>query len=337
MFLGFSDHFCPTLLLVHTTFGPDRLLAPFFSVLCPNFCEPSVTSKTGAGLRDNLLFTSPRLVRDPPLCCVVCRLSQVFALWCVLQFLLRPGQPWSHATQGMESDGHPQRVGADHPRSASEGRPVAKGAAHEARRATEKARHEGRVHEASGRPRAAVAGSQSTPRSHGSRCCRGGGKVGVSHCGVVRGEPTCQTIEGRFASRQSRSKVLPVAERVEACKKFLERAKRRVARAEEVINRAQQRVIYMEEVEEAEKRMLVLQAEAAHPPPSSLPEVGELQRQRTELIRERDFLRQSVSTGVPKEAQGEWFANDIPDVTKDGSATAIASCETLSNSGMCPQ
>ena len=99
----------------------------------------------------------------------------------------------------------------------------------------------------------------------------------------------------------------PVAERVEACKKFLERAKRRVARAEEVINRAQeQRVINMEEVEEAEKRMLVLQAEAAHPPPSSLPEVGELQRQIAELIRERDLLRQSVSTGVP---------NDIPDLT----------------------
>ena len=46
---------------------------------------------------------------------------------------------------------------------------------------------------------------------------------------------------------------------MEVCKKFLERAKRRVARPEEVINRAQeQRVIHMEEVEEAEKRMLVL-------------------------------------------------------------------------------
>ena len=93
---------------------------------------------------------------------------------------------------------------------------------------------------------------------------------------------------------------------MEACKKFLERAKRRVARAEEVINRAQeQRVIYMEEVEEAEKRDVgVAGGGGASLPPSSLPEVGELQRQIAELIRERDFLRQSVSTGVPQGSAG---------------------------------
>ena len=57
----------------------------------------------------------------------------------------------------------------------------------------------------------------------------------------------------------------------------------------------------MEEVEEAEKRMLVLQAEVAHPPPSSLPEVGELQRQIAELIRERDFF---ATVGQHRSAQG---------------------------------
>ena len=48
-FFCFSDHFWPAQLLAHTTFGPDRLLAQatFFyqTVLCPNFCEPSLTPK----------------------------------------------------------------------------------------------------------------------------------------------------------------------------------------------------------------------------------------------------------------------------------------------------
>ena len=93
-----------------------------------------------------------------------------------------------------------------------------------------------------------------------------------------------------------------MADRVESCKLFTARAQRRVTRAEEVTKRAQeQRAVYVAEVEEAQQRLLSLQEEAAHPFPVVVPEVGELQKQIEELVRERDLLRQEFRTRMAKE------------------------------------
>ena len=46
-----------------------------------------------------------------------------------------------------------------------------------------------------------------------------------------------------------------------------------------------------------------------------VPEVEVLQKQVEELVRERDLLRQGFRTRVPKDGQGEWFADNIPDLT----------------------
>ena len=87
------------------------------------------------------------------------------------------------------------------------------------------------------------------------------------------------------------------------------RAQRRVTRTEEVIKRAQeQRAVHVAEVEEAEQRLLSLQEDAAHPPPCRR---LELLREIEELVREREGVEQ----GMPWDAQGEWFADNIPDLT----------------------
>ena len=102
---------------------------------------------------------------------------------------------------------------------------------------------------------------------------------------------------------------------MESCKLFIARAQRRVTRAEEVKRAQEQREVYVAEVEEAQQRLLSLQEDAAHPPTVMVPEVGELQKQIEELVRERDLLRQGFRTRVPKDGQGEWFADNIPDLT----------------------
>ena len=66
--------------------------------------------------------------------------------------------------------------------------------------------------------------------------------------------------------------------------------------------------VYVAEVEDAQQRVVHLQAEAvAAPRGPVVPEVGELQRQIDDLVKERDQLRQAVCKGVPKLLQGEWF------------------------------
>ena len=48
---------------------------------------------------------------------------------------------------------------------------------------------------------------------------------------------------------QSRNKLIPVAERVESCKKFLDRARQRVVRAQDVVDKATaQKKVHEEEV-----------------------------------------------------------------------------------------
>ena len=63
---------------------------------------------------------------------------------------------------------------------------------------------------------------------------------------------------------RARSALPPVAERVESCKKFLDRARQRVVRAQDVIDKATaQKKIHDEEVAEGERRLVHLQAEAS--------------------------------------------------------------------------
>ena len=63
---------------------------------------------------------------------------------------------------------------------------------------------------------------------------------------------------------QARASVRPVVERVESCKLFLERARKRVERAQAVVDRAQeQKALYEAEVVEGEAKYAKLLAEAA--------------------------------------------------------------------------
>ena len=169
---------------------------------------------------------------------------------------------------------------------------------HEARRATEKVRHEGRVHKASRQPRAAVALAVDTA----AEVERFESAIAVSG----EANPHARPLKDALQATKSRSKVPPVAERVEACKKFLERAKRRVAR--------RQRVINMEEVEEAEKRMLVLQAEAAHPPELVARGRGVAEAD-CGVDQGTGFFVTVSQHRSPQGSAGRMVLNDIPDLT----------------------
>ena len=99
--------------------------------------------------------------------------------------------------------------------------------------------------------------------------------------------------------------VLPVNERVEACKGSLERAKKRLVRTEAVIANAQeQKLIFEAELREGEARLLQLQAESEAQPEG--PSVAELQSRIDQLIQERDVLQKSPpKTALP----GLWMAD----------------------------
>ena len=95
---------------------------------------------------------------------------------------------------------------------------------------------------------------------------------------------------------QVRASVPPIQERVDSCKLFLERARKRVHRAQEVIDRAhEQKVVYETEVAEGEARLAKLMAEAAfvQTPPVVLPQV-------------------SAPTIIPNDAQGTWMCGGPP-------------------------
>ena len=99
-----------------------------------------------------------------------------------------------------------------------------------------------------------------------------------------------------------RASVPPIQERVDSCKLFLERAKKRVHRAQEVIDRAhEQKAVCETEVAEGEARLAKVMAEAAtaQTPPVVLPQV-------------------SAPTIIPNDVQGTWMGGgphrfeDIP-------------------------
>ena len=61
--------------------------------------------------------------------------------------------------------------------------------------------------------------------------------------------PLCAFLKDALRVVRAKSKVLPVCERVEACKCFIERAKKRLTRTEAVISRAhEQKLIFEAEV-----------------------------------------------------------------------------------------
>ena len=66
---------------------------------------------------------------------------------------------------------------------------------------------------------------------------------------------------------QNKAKLPPIQDQVESCKTFLERARKRVLRAQVVIDRAiEQKAIYELEVAEGQRRFEALQVEAAQMP-----------------------------------------------------------------------
>ena len=109
--------------------------------------------------------------------------------------------------------------------------------------------------------------------------------------------------------------VLPIQDRINACKAYLERARKRVARADAVIARAlEQKSIFDGEVADGEKRLQELQLEEAqHPVLAPLPKVAELQQQIDDLVRERELLR-AFQSRIPREHPGQWCANGPPGV-----------------------
>ena len=107
---------------------------------------------------------------------------------------------------------------------------------------------------------------------------------------------------------RARSTLPPVAERVESCKKFLDRARQRVVRAQDVIDKATaQKKIHEEEVAEGERRLAQLQAEASKPVEVH-PQVSTLQSQIDALIRERDAGRSELES----ERRDKWMGAGPP-------------------------
>ena len=78
------------------------------------------------------------------------------------------------------------------------------------------------------------------------------------------GNPLSAPLQAALRSARTKSKVLPVNERVEACKGFLERAKKRLVRTEAVIAKAhEQKMLFEAELREGEARLLLPQLRAS--------------------------------------------------------------------------
>ena len=116
---------------------------------------------------------------------------------------------------------------------------------------------------------------------------------------------------------QERSKVGPIQERLDSCRQFIDRAKKRVLRADEVIARAvEQKAIFEAEVAQAEQRLVLLQAEAAATIPAVFPEAAEVKELQTQidlLVRERDALKSAPGRQVGGgEGSATWMGSGPP-------------------------
>ena len=121
------------------------------------------------------------------------------------------------------------------------------------------------------------------------------------------GNPLSAPLQAALRSARTKSKVLPVNERVEACKGFIERAKKRLTEA--VIAKAhEQKLIF----EAGEARLFQLQAESEAQ--SEGPSVTDLQNKIDQLIQERDaLLNNPPKTAVP----GVWMADGPPPIVQE--------------------
>ena len=103
--------------------------------------------------------------------------------------------------------------------------------------------------------------------------------------------PHAQSLVEALRVARAKTKVPPVQQRIQSCKTYVERARKRVARAEAVIARTtEQKPIY--------------EGEVAGP---------ELQRQIDKLVRKRDLWK-AAKTQIPRETQGVWCGGRHPSV-----------------------
>ena len=177
------------------------------------------------------------------------------------------------------------------------------------------------------------ASSQQASRESCSRCGREIERLQAAI--AVLGESTTlvKPLQEALRVAQTRASVPPIQERVDSCKLFLERAKKRVQRAQEVIDRAcEQKVLYEAEVVDGEERLAKLVAEAANiqSPPVVVPQVSELQARIDALVVERDALRSGHGIHVPAPVQGTWMGcgpprfEDIPPIPTSGAQDLAA-------------
>ena len=127
--------------------------------------------------------------------------------------------------------------------------------------------------------------------------------------------PLCALLKDALRVVRAKSKVLPVNERIEACKGFIERAKKCFTRTEAVIARShEEKSIFEAEVRDGEARLLQLQAEfEARPEPvGPSPSVAELQSKVDQFVQERDALKVN-----PKQLPGVWMADGAPQALND--------------------
>ena len=122
------------------------------------------------------------------------------------------------------------------------------------------------------------------------------------------GNPLSALLQAALRSARTKSKVLPVNERVEACKGFIERAKKRLVRAKA----HEQKLIFEAELREGEARLLQLQAESEAQ--SEGPSVTDWQSKIDQLIQERDtLLNNPPKTALP----GVWMADGPPPIAQE--------------------
>ena len=149
----------------------------------------------------------------------------------------------------------------------------------------------------------------------------------VGECDFVvgRGRPTCPATAGGFEGFEKiQATVLPIQDRIKACKAYLERARKRLAGADAVIARVlEQKSIFDGEVADGEKRLQELQLEEVQGPVfAPKPKVAELRQQIDDLVREKELLRASQSR-TPGEQLGQWCANvplcvkEVPSIPQD--------------------
>ena len=79
-----------------------------------------------------------------------------------------------------------------------------------------------------------------------------------------------------------------------------------------------QRAVHEKEAAEGERKLLLLQADAALPVPDATTQVTQLQQQIDILARERDALRATPVPGAsPQDKNGKWSAENIPAMPTD--------------------